>query len=303
MKKDQPITVEDLLDPIENAILKIKKRVFYLDATLKEIQQRLGPDVTFDVRNEIVLQLLQDSKDMLVIDLASLYRGMCQAGGFFTKLRHLSGKLQAKHFSKFRAPEPLILNSRSLNLSPEREDALKLELETDTQKMFAEQINNALIDLFPELKLKSHKKADQQNINSLEARFKDLAEKVEIDRDAFRAHRYELLKIKAPAKQIELPELKAEFERLEKLINKIRLIATNSTMTYPNLSFANTERTAEDLVDIAIFGNINEIMNKFGISDRLRQDQGPRYYYQFRENYWSSISTKPGTQPEGQNTI
>lgn len=74
------------------------------------------------------------------------------------------------------------------------------------------------------------------------------------------------------------------FNRIERTLNDLRLILTNSTRSYHDLSWVSTEQAAQDVVDLAICGTMSQVLSDFGIGDRLEKAGAP-YYWQHREQF------------------
>jgi hypothetical protein len=290
------MTLEQLLAEIENKILTIKKRLYFLKAILGEIEKVTGGK-KFNIKNDVIWQMMSDSYEMLIIDLASLYRGMCESGGFFGKLKHFSPTLRKKSHRSIEVGEPTILQ-HGKNMTPADLERVKKQAQTELKKLYAQGIEEALLELFPELKEAQDKKANHDHIEALKDRFWNLNVELVRERDNFSAHRYESKNDSFEnLKRIGLPAVEAHFQRLEKMMNAIRLVAFNSTFSYSNMNLASSPRAAEDIVDLLMNGSFNNVFNKFGISEELNRIGGePPYYYLFRENFY-----KKNPQPYSPN--
>jgi hypothetical protein len=78
-------------------ILNLKRIYYALDAVNKQILEVTGGN-DFKIKNDILYQMLLSSHEMLIIDLASLYRWMCQPGGFFGQLKIYSSSLKSTSY-------------------------------------------------------------------------------------------------------------------------------------------------------------------------------------------------------------
>lgn len=88
MKLDDPLAVE------EHALLTIKRRYYFLCAFETQLR-RESRDKAFLIANDLVWLTLLDSRDMLVIHLASWAKGSYAKGGFL-------GRVQADHLRELR---------------------------------------------------------------------------------------------------------------------------------------------------------------------------------------------------------
>jgi hypothetical protein len=282
------MTLEELLKDLENKILRIKKRYYYLDAILKEIV-RVTDGKTFNIENDIVYQMIWDSHEMLIIDLASLYRGMCQSGGFFGKLKIHAARLKTVSHRKLEIGEPNIIESAKNPLSLQDRERVRREIKEDMQRFQAKNLEQVLVSIFPDLKSASTKRANHNHIDALKDNFWKKAEEMTKDRDIFRAHKYEEKEHKhgEDIKQITLKDIKVHFDNLEEMINAIRLVSTMGTLAYSDMNWASSKNTAEDIVDLVMMGSNNRIFNEFQVPDVITKCKHDKaYYYLFREDFY-----------------
>ncbi|MCM0606580.1 MAG: hypothetical protein KA715_10860 [Xanthomonadaceae bacterium] len=284
------MSIEELLKDLEYKILRIKKRYYYLDAILKQLVQVTGGK-QFIIRNDFIYQMIWDSYEMLIIELASLYRGMCQPGGFFGQLKIHAAKLRTTSHKKIEVSEPNISGSRGQPLTPQDHARLKRELKVDTQKFIAKGIEESLLDLFPDLKNVSDKRANHSHVDALKDQFWKLAEEMVHDRDARRAHKHEHKEHSHAenSKEITLKDIGTHFDRLEKIINAIRSVTTLSSFAYLDMNEASVANTAEDVVDLVMMGRFNEVFNTFEIPVSLKKvHTEPPYFYMYRDRYYQA---------------
>src|SRR5437764_15049555 len=95
-------SLEELLVRTEHSIIEIKSRL----APLVEFETAMAalPKSKLAIRNDIVMQLLRDSYSMMIIEFASLSRGMLAAGGFFNSLKNYCANLRRISYRKITAP-------------------------------------------------------------------------------------------------------------------------------------------------------------------------------------------------------
>ena len=71
------MAIEELLKEYESKISTIKKRFYALNAIVDETKRVTGGK-NFRIRNDIIWDMVFDSFQMLIIDLASFCKGMCE---------------------------------------------------------------------------------------------------------------------------------------------------------------------------------------------------------------------------------
>src|SRR5579871_192706 len=105
--------VVDALQAMVNAIIWAKRRYPMLLAAAKELdalsdvmRAKSGKEVP--IRNDAVLQLLRDSFDMLVIDLASIREGLVERAGVLNRLRATPTRLRRCERDEI-APRPVVI--------------------------------------------------------------------------------------------------------------------------------------------------------------------------------------------------
>lgn len=292
------VTLEDLLSEIEYKVLQIKKRFYSIKAILDELKKVTG-DKKFTIKNDIIWQMVIDSYEMLIIDLASLYRGMCEGGGFFGQLKSHSSELRKRSHRKMEVGEPMLVENTNHRFTEKDRKRFIDEMKQDTRKMLAKGIQDSLLELFPELKDSVYMKAKHNHIEALKNRFWEMSKELVQDRDDVRAHKYEGKPIDSNAEKITPEKLEEHFTRLEKMLNAIRIAGLNSSFGYSNMNWSDVDRTAQDVVDLAMNGYINDLVNKFGISDQLqRLKDAPPYYYLYREIFYKK-NTEPYAAKQG----
>ena len=79
------MTIEELILDYERKILFLKKRYYYITAFIDELTKRTDGK-PFDIKNDILWQMMTDSYAMLIVDLASLYKNLGEQGGFCRRI-------------------------------------------------------------------------------------------------------------------------------------------------------------------------------------------------------------------------
>lgn len=271
---------------IENAILEIRRRLYFLDAYQAEAQRIFG-DKSFRIKNDILWMLLIDSYEMLIIHFAGLVKGIYTPGGFFDVLKSTAPALRPKSWRKFESPKGQIFSDRTM--TDDERKRLEIDLSTSFQRNQADRVKKTLLEIFPELAGEAEFHPKPEQIEKLKDRFEAEMRSIVDDRDQHRAHRYDMTKPSEIKKEdlITLEVLSNKFDYLENLMNCLRFIGTDSSFGYSNMCWADTRNTAEDFVDLLQLGNINRVNITVGDpSSELK------YYWQRRENWRKK--TKPG---------
>lgn len=286
MIENKKPTLENLLQEIEKNVTVIKKRFYYLNNFVDEVNK-----VTFEkrliIRNDIIWQMLVDSYAMLVIDLASLCHGMIEPGGFFNKLKEFSGELRVKSYRK-------IADTEIIGSAP---SDLKNRIQVDFKKAAAQHIKDAFFRLFPDLQGSDEMKANDKHINALKTRFVTFAAEVRNDRDKYHAHRYQKKKgnINTQSLKLTLAKIETHFEHLEQIISDISLVTTNTSHVYSDLNADISDSTCRDLVDLVSIGSIFKIIDKFDISGNKTEEYMSHHrlkkYLQLRDEFYKNHQT------------
>lgn len=291
------MTIDELMWDYEKKILNLKKRYFYVSAFLDELTKRTDGR-TFDIKNDILWQMITDSYSMLIIDLASLYKHLGEQGGFFGLLKEHSAKLRKTSYRKIDAPEPNIVNSPELPMDPVYDAQVRREVKEHFQKLVAGNMETCLHSLFPHLQANPDQGVNHNNIDELKDRILKRADEVYADRDNLRAHRFQKGEVdKADMKGLSLTQVGEHFDYIENFMNSLRMVTLKGSMAYNDMNHAGSERTAEDVVDIVTMGSIQSAFNDFGVPKALEATDGPHYYYQFRERFYTA-NPAPFGRPE-----
>jgi hypothetical protein len=288
-------TLKNEIKKIENAILDIRRRLYFLDAYQSEAQRIFG-NQPFRRKNDILWMLLIDSYEMLIIHFAGLVKGMYTPGGFFDVLKSTVPALRPKSWRKFKSPKGQIFFDRTM--TDDDKKRIEIELSTSFQRNQADMVKKTLLEIFPELLGEAEFRPKPEQIEKLENRFKEEMRSIVNDRDQHRAHRYDMTKPSEIKKEdlVTLDLLSNKFDYLENLMNCLRFIGTDSSFGYSNMCWADTRNTAEDFVDLLQLGNINRVNLTVGDpSSELK------YYWQRREN-WRKKTT-PGYKSRWDNRI
>lgn len=279
-------TLQSEIQKVENAILEIRRRLYFLDAYQAEAQ-RLFEDKSFRIKNDILWMLLIDSYEMLIIHFAGLVKGMYTPGGFFDVLKSTAPALRPKSWRKFESPKGRIFSDRTM--TDEERKKIEIELSVSFQKNQAERVKQTLVEIFPELEGDKEFRPKPEQIDKLKDKFEVEMRSIVDDRDQHRAHRYDMTKSSTLKKEdlVTTEILSDKFDYLQNLMNSLRFIGTDSSFGYSNMCWGDTRNTAEDFIDLLQLGNINQVNITAG--DPSAEF---KYYWQRRENWRKK--TKPG---------
>jgi hypothetical protein len=272
---------KEFLDEAENSVLHIKRRLFFLTSFEKALRD-LTRQKPFTIWNDIVWRSSYDVWDMLVIDLASLTKGMVSQGGFFNSLQANSHMLKPIPKKSMSAPPGTIHSLKPISALDRRQ--LIAELDRSFVDMMYQHNREALFRLFPNLKGRQPFKINHQDISDLKDRFALLAQEIENDRNAHRAHRYEREE-NTTATRLSIEKLKTKFEEIESLLNDLKLTFEGAQLGFLDMNFASTEETAKDLVFMILFGSQRTIdmSSEVNLAINSPPEDRHRYGYQLRE--------------------
>lgn len=264
---------------IENSIIDIRRRLYFFEAFQAE-SRRLFDDKTFEIKNDILWILLNDSYEMLIIHFSGLVKGLYLPGGFFDVLKQNAPILRLKSWKRMDSPVGTTHNNIPMEIDK------KIKIQNFLDKSFKKGLSNyqkaLLMKLFPGIENNNTFQPSNKQIEFLKNNFITEMEPLIDERDNYRAHRYEI-NDSSNFKNINLLSLEMvsnKFLYLESLMNDIRLLCTNSTFGYSNMCVADVRNTAEDFIDLLQIGSINNIYIKLSNSAN-----NLKYHWQKRENW------------------
>lgn len=282
------MTLQKLLSKHENLVLLIKRRLYFLEA-FEQGLQKIASDKPYLPRNDIVYALIFDSWDMLVIDIASLCKDMLGRGGFFNILKNHVNQLKPSKKAQYTAPEPMV---NYIGQEPTIQQKLKhkLEMQEEFLALLVKNNHDAFYRLFPNSKGRQGR-LKHEDVDDLIKQFEDIAGPFIADRNKHRAHRYERREMAIGIKSLDIKEISQNFERLEKILNDIRLVSELSTFAYNDMNFADSKATADDLIFLILVGSLKRGDEWAGINSAMNKDDGlpKKYGYQFREQYYDTL--------------
>ncbi len=266
------MNLEELIREHEDIILRIKTRLYFLI----EFESQLviaTEKKNFKIKNDIVYRMIMDSWDMLVIDFASLAKGMMGEGGLFNQMKANLHQIKPLNKKKVEVPKGSI---HFMNEYPSEEELNRIKVELD--KNFVNEMlkgnRDALFHLFPKAKQRDPLKIRPEDIDDLKNEFEKLITDVIDDRNKHRAHKFENIKDKTSYEHLSFKILNVKFEEVEKLMNSIRLVVCNSSFGYADMNLANKTEVAKDLITMILWGSnkmidmCSEINEKLNIGNK-----------------------------------
>jgi hypothetical protein len=253
---------EEWIAARESDLMEIRRERLGLLKALERVLGEQAVDGKVRVRNHAVYRLAVDSYEMLVIDLASFFRGLLGKGG----------------------PGLTQLNNHLAKLTPGKNPTPKLEAgdewkDSDLDTVEYECRRQAFAGLFPEC---TRRKPRQEDVQKLKDRLDTLSNDCRQLRDTVHAHKYERGEKTTTLQRLQLAKVEELLDDAEKVVNGLRLLGMKSTFGYPR-SPDDTE-TAQDLRDIMLHGSINAFCIKLGIGNG-KQDP---WYWQRRRDFYAS---------------
>jgi hypothetical protein len=235
----QPSLVQRIA-PHEEALTFLARRQFLMEAFTDDLDRvtRLRP---FHNRNESIWTMMLDSREMLVIHLASWFKGALENGG-------LIGQLQINHVADLpRAPPHEDPN-------PNRPEWLERDEQEDRKRWHSDSFNR----LFP--KAGSH--PNGPDFDDLRQRVRDQAQPLKDDRNWNRAHPFET--VSGATKMLNVVELRSHLTYAEELMNDIRTVGGHGKFHYEEANVPSAATVAPDLVDAMLIGNPERLLRLRG---------------------------------------
>jgi len=260
------VTLKELIEQHENTLIRIKMRLFFL-LSFEEELIKITREKPFTIRNDIVYRSIFDIWDMLIIDLASLSKGMLGRGGFFNQFKANLNQFKPKKKTDIEAPLGTI---HSVDPLPQdRLDEIKVELDAHFVEMAYRTHQKQLFDLFPNLGKRKEKKVKPEDVDELKDRFEQIVLEVIHDRDENRAHRYEDLKNKTAQTRLTFKKLEIKFRDIENILNAIKIIATGINLANNDLNYVSKEVTSEELIFAILWGGNKNLDHLAGINKQM----------------------------------
>lgn len=253
--------VADLLDRAEANIDAIRRRGSLLQAFVSELDEATrGKE--FRIWNESAWLILLDSRDQLIISLASWCKAQWSKGGLF-------GQLRAGHLSELKRALP-----KAVEAAAGEKDAR----------------HQAFRRLFPDASRASRATPRPEDLELLKDSFRKRVHGSGLmdDRDDNRAHPFERGKASGSVAMLDLDQVQAVVLHIEELLNDLSLLSRRSTRSIgPLPGFTGAAR---DLVDLVLGGSIGRMWMVWGIENAERPGADDiRWWWQFRDAYYRRI--------------
>lgn len=280
--------VTTLLKEHEDRIMGLKERFHFLKRFNEEWDKRLN-GAGFKVENVHIAQLIRDCEHMLVIDLASLSRGLLQRGGFLSKLSNFIPILRP--MLPEEVPEPVAPKLIRDGVPDFDDSVFVASYKAEKIRSTVEACNEAFARLFPEyIERKAMEKIQAHDISALKDRFENIVKDVINDRDGNRAHRFEDPRKNRSfgAPRMDVQRLESIFLKVENLLNDISHVVARRRLAYPTYSLYGGEEVVADLVDMVLFGTNNRIHLFMGLCRIFEEAQTP-YLPEIRDRYYALL--------------
>jgi hypothetical protein len=113
----------------------------------------------------------------------------------------------------------------------------------------------------------------------------------------FKAHRFEQYNVADHA--LKLAQIRTHVSVITEMLNRYKLVLTDTSMLYDLRPLANTEGTAEDLMDILVHGSIDGAVHEFGMVPTRATwfDYRHAAFYWARRRAWLEGGAPPAASP------
>lgn len=268
--RNSPSTrIEELLECAEAEIDGIKQRLFLLQTFVTQLDA-CTRDKPFAIRNHTVWVAMLDSRDMLVVSLASWCKAAWSQGGVI-------GVIQAHHAARL-----------VVGVAGTKEPTGYLNKCRD----------EAFLRLFPTAAKANRRKPIPQDVADLRDAFKQRIEGSGLmtDRNQNRAHRFDH-KNPGATSMLDLDELRCVFEYIERVLTDIRLLATGGTREFGDVYNGRNGPAAAELVDIVLHGSLQRMSLVGGWSSACPEGEQPAYWWEKREKFYRDLHAKHDVEP------
>lgn len=221
-------TLEDRFWKVEQDLMQVARRLYALEAFVKELDG-VTQGKPFRIWNDILWMMLLDTRDMLVIHLASWMKGIYESRGLLSQLK-------ANHV---------------LELPTRRRPTERSDRDEHLAGLLNEAHQAAFSRLFPKA---SGDHASHKDLDDLTARVRNGAAPIVSDRHWNRAHVFDPRR-PGSARMLDLTELRNAVTVAEQLINDLRLVGCASTMGHHDMNDASSRMVAEEFVDSILIGH------------------------------------------------
>lgn len=257
---DPPVLL-DRVQTAEGEVDVIERRLYMLKAFVAELE-KVTRGKEFRIWNGGVWVALLDSRDQLVISLASWCKAQWSKGGLF-------GQIGAHHLGELGRRLP--------------KEAKPVHGEIEGR-------DGAFGRLFPAAGKAGRHAPTPDDVECLRNAFLARIEGSGLmsDRSDNRAHPFE--RKSGTAAMLDLPQLGALFEYVHRLLNDLRLLCDRSTRSYNDVYDCGSGSSPEDLVDLVLCGNIGRMWLVWEVkANATEPGSDRRWWWQHRLAYYGRI--------------
>ena len=219
-------------DEAENQLLGLARRLYALEAFLSELE-RATQEKPFHMWNDVLWLMILDTRDMLVIHLASWAKSVYGRSG-------LLGRLQAESPRAFPRKRPW-------KDQHEGADAHLTRLHDDSHAEAFNRLFACASEPYP----------TRAAFDALRDKFAARMAAIVSDRSSNRAHPYEKSKGGANVRMLDLAEVRSATHYAEALMNDLKLVSSGCTLYYCNTNAADCSEVAIELVDSLLLGMLS----------------------------------------------
>lgn len=283
-----------LIKKQRESLFSIYRRLYFFEATEDQFKLKAQGE-KYILKNSIQLLMYRDMYRVLVIELTSCAKSLFFDEGIISNLIHFLPEMKVPGRAKIPVPRTTIIEINN-QLNQSGIDRLHKEYNKEHRIRIQEDTKEILEALFPRLKTintfsKEEYKVTRQDLDSLRNKYLYIIAELKTLRNSF-AHPVESKEGNEIVRPLSLERLKEFADLLKDLLNRIQTIVTQSYTEYDLPAKSESERVADDFVDLAVLGSINQIFNAFEIPQAIKDSHentlGPIYFKHFRELYWKN---------------
>jgi hypothetical protein len=273
-----------LIEPYEWNLLTVARPQFIIEAFTGDLD-RVTRGKRFRFRNHALWLMLLDTRDMLVIQLASWVRSIVDPDG-------LLARLQQHHASDL--PRKLLPEDPRSADEPERSTR-------STRERREGEHASSFDRLFPN----AGDIPKESDFEGLRQTFRSQMKPVKNDRDWNRAHPFE--KVSGTAKMLDVAELRAHIDYAERFMNDLRMVGWHGTFAYHEMNMPIAADFAPDLVDAMLIGGPERLLKARGLATREEfyaqlhsaHDVRPANDGDYFNDFWRAAPLIPVSSPGG----
>lgn len=253
------------LNKLELALTAAQNRYYFL-LEFEKVQSSRLVDGPIPMRNDIIVQMMRDTFDMLVNDIVSFCESMVEHGGFFEKLKKLKAVITLLRQEEITPPEPNIINIGYEQSEQERDQQIR-EIKNEYIRRILDGQKETLSTLFPGLKSRRELRVTEKDVNKLILKFKEIYASVKKYRNHISAHRFER-KSEKP-RSLSLDEIGKSLDGIQHIMNAIRVVLDSSSFAYMGTFRVSPVQTSEDLLDLMFTGSQWHLHSRLGLREEL----------------------------------